>query len=223
MPFLNANGFWIEQQWNVARQRQKQLESNELIFVIDEIQKISNWSEMIKKLWDEDILNQVSIKLILLGSSRLLLQEGLTESLAGRFETIYMGHWSFAEMNEAFGWNINQFIWYGGYPGSATLIQDEQRWKRYVNDALVETSIARDILLLTRVDKPVLMRRLFELGCLYPGQILSLNKIMGQLQDAGNTTTLANYLHLLSTAGLLAGIEKFTAYKLTQRASSPKL
>lgn len=218
----NSDTTWIQQQWEVARLKWKQSGAKDYLFVIDEIQKINNWSETVKLLWDEDTRTNCPIKLILLGSSRLMLQAGLTESLAGRFEISYLGHWSFQEMQEAFGWDVNQFVWYGGYPGSAELISDENRWKKYVADSLIETSISKDILMLTRVDKPALMRRLFELGCLYSGQILSYNKILGQLLDAGNTTTLAHYLQLLDTAGLLGGIEKFAGDQIRQRGSSPK-
>lgn len=218
----NTDKIWLEQQWEIARLRIKQKESKEFLLVIDEIQKIYNWSEAIKMLWDQDSKNRTGIKVILLGSSRLLLQQGLTESLAGRFETIYLGHWSLNEMEKAFGWSENQFVWFGGYPGSAELIDEEARWKKYILDSLIETSISKDVLMLTRVDKPALMRRLFELGALYSGQILSYTKILGQLLDAGNTTTLAHYLYLLDTAGLLAGIEKFTGNQIRQRASSPK-
>ena len=218
----NSDTVWLTQQWENARLKWKQSEANELIFIVDEIQKIHNWSETIKLFWDEDTRKKLPIKVILLGSSRLLLQRGLTESLAGRFETNYMGHWSFTEMKNAFGWNANQFVWFGGYPGAAELIGNEERWKKYITDSLIETSISKDILMLSRVDKPALMHRLFELGCAYSGQILSYNKILGQLLDAGNTTTLSHYLNLLDTAGLLAGIEKFAADKIRQRASSPK-
>jgi predicted AAA+ superfamily ATPase len=159
---------------------------------------------------------------ILCGSSRLLLQRGLTESLAGRFETIHVMHWSFAEIEAAFGWNIGQYVYYGGYPGAAHLIDDEKRWKSYVRDSLIETSVSRDILMLTRIDKPALLKRLFELGALYSGHILSFTKIVGQLQDAGNTTTLANYLRLLSDCGLLCGLEKYAGETVRQRASTPK-
>jgi uncharacterized protein len=190
--------------------------------VIDEIQKIDNWSETVKLLWDMDSRNKLNLKVILLGSSRLLLQQGLTESLAGRFESTYMGHWSFDEMQRAFGWDVNQYVWFGGYPGSAALINDEERWKTYVQESLIETSISKDILMLTRVDKPALMKRLFELGCLYSGQILSYTKLLGQLQDAGNTTTLSHYLELLDTAGLLAGVGKYAPDVVRQRSSSPK-
>ena len=213
---------WLEQQWEAARIKLAQHEGKEFLLVIDEIQKIDNWSESIKLLWDSDTRNKLNLKVILLGSSRLLLQQGLTESLAGRFETTYMGHWAFEEMQQAFGWNENQYVWFGGYPGSAALIDDEDRWKTYVTQSLIETSISKDILMLTRVDKPALMKRLFELGCLYSGQILSYTKVLGQLQDAGNTTTLSHYLELLDTAGLLAGVEKYAPDVIRQRSSSPK-
>ncbi|QNN44539.1 ATP-binding protein [Pedobacter roseus] len=213
---------WIEQIWNNTREIMKEPDVNEYILVIDEIQKIDNWSEIVKRLWDEDMRNDVNIKVILLGSSRLLIQQGLTESLAGRFELTYLGHWSFAEMESAFGFTAEQYVWFGGYPGSAGLIIDEERWKSYVSNALIETSISKDILMLTRVDKPALMKRLFELGCLYSGQILSYTKIVGQLSDAGNTTTLSHYMELLDTAGLLGGIEKFAADVIRKRSSSPK-
>ena len=140
--------------------------------------KIENWSEIVKQQWDKDTRENINIKVILLGSSRLLIQKGLTESLAGRFETFYLGHWSFAEMKAAFEWSIEQYVYFGGYPGAASLITDEERWKNYMKDALIETSISKDILMLTRVDKPALLKRLFELGCLYSGQILSFTKIV---------------------------------------------
>lgn len=217
-----TNSAWITQIWESARLRMKVSGASVFLLVIDEIQKIDNWSEIVKQQWDRDTREKKNIKVILLGSSRLLIQKGLTESLAGRFETIYMGHWSFTEMQEAFGWSIQQYVYFGGYPGSATLISEEDRWKNYIKDSLIETSISKDILMLTRVDKPALLKRLFELGCLYSGQILSYTKILGQLQDAGNTTTLANYLKLLSNCGLLGGLDKYAGDIIRKRGSSPK-
>ena len=161
--------------------------------------------------------------MVLLGSAPLLIERGLSESLAGRFETLHLPHWSFAEMHAAFGYSLEDYLYFGGYPGAAPLAADPARWRRYVLDALVETSIARDVLLLTRVDKPALLRRLFELGCRYSGQVLSYTKMLGQLQDAGNTTTLAHYLDLLAAAGMLTGVQKFAGQAVRQRASSPKL
>ena len=213
---------WLAQQWETARQQMKIQQSTEFLLVIDEIQKIHNWSEMVKLLWDTDTRENRQLKVILLGSSRLLIQQGLTESLAGRFEATYMPHWSYREMRNAFNWTLEQYIWFGGYPGSGDLISDEERWKNYINNSLIETSISKDILMLTRIDKPALMRRLFELGCLYSGQILSFTKILGQLQDAGNTVTLSHYLELMDTAGLLGGIDKYAADVVRKRASSPK-
>lgn len=219
---VGSNPTWLEQIWETARIQLNMSPGSECLLVVDEIQKVENWSEIVKKLWDEDTHRNLNLKVLLLGSSRLLMQQGLTESLAGRFETIYLGHWSFVEMKESFGWSADQYVWFGGYPGSANLIDEEDRWKNYIRDSIIEASISRDILMLTRVDKPALMKRLFELGCLYSGQILSFTKIQGQLQDAGNTTTLSHYLHLLDTAGLLAGIDKFAGNIIRKRASSPK-
>ncbi|TKB98746.1 ATP-binding protein [Pedobacter cryophilus] len=217
-----SDSVWLTSLWESVRIKIKNEGIEEFLLVIDEIQKIDNWSEIVKKLWDQDSRENINIKIILLGSSRLLLQQGLTESLAGRFESTYVGHWSFKEMQDAFGFTANQYVWFGAYPGSVSLINEEERWKNYINNSLIETSISKDILMLTRVDKPALMKRLFELGCLYSGQILSYTKVQGQLQDAGNTTTLSHYLQLLDTAGLLAGIEKYAADVIRKRSSSPK-
>jgi predicted AAA+ superfamily ATPase len=213
---------WIELQWESARQKLVTSGENCFVLILDEIQKIADWSETVKRMWDEDSRRNISLHVILLGSSRLLLQTGMTESLAGRFEVMYIGHWSLGEMSEAFGWNAEQYAWFGGFPGAAGIIQDESRWKNYVLNSLAETSISKDILMMSRVDKPALMRRLFNIGCSYSGQILSFNKILGQLLDAGNTTTLSHYLTLLDSAGLLGGLEKFTGEKSRKRSSSPK-
>jgi predicted AAA+ superfamily ATPase len=212
---------WIEQQWQLARQEAKKNQNT--ILILDEIQKLSNWSSIVKQLWDEDTRNKLSLKVVLLGSTPLLLQHGLTESLAGRFEKIIATHWSYSEMRQAFNWTLDQYIYFGGYPGSASLIEDVNRWRSYIKDSLIETTISRDILLLNPINKPALLRYLFELACHYSGQILSYQKMMGQLQDAGNTTTLAHYLTLLSTAGMVTGISKFSGKLVRQRASSPKL
>jgi hypothetical protein len=218
----NSNNIWLNEVWETAIFKMKATGATEYLLVIDEIQKIDNWSETVKQLWDKDTREEINIKLVLLGSSRLLIQKGLTESLAGRFETFHLGHWSYPEMNAAFGWNIQQYIYFGGYPGSAFLINDEERWKNYIKDSMIETSISKDILMLTRIDKPALLKRLFELGSLYSGQILSYTKLMGQLQDAGNTTTLSHYLTLLSDCGLLGGLKKHAGNVIRKRSSSPK-
>lgn len=215
---------WINQQWDIARAlMRKGGRAGPALLIIDEVQKVQGWPETVKRLWDGDTAAGVPLIVLLSGSSPLLMQQGLTESLAGRFEIIPVTHWSYAEMNAAFGWSLEQFVYFGGYPGTASLIADEQRWRQYVVDSLIETTVSRDILLMARVDKPALLRRLFHLACEYSGQVLSYQKMLGQLQDAGNTTTLAHYLDLLKGAGLVAGLAKYSGQKIRQRGSSPKL
>ncbi len=218
-PTLRGAG-WIAQQWDAARLMG---EAEGSILVLDEVQKAAGWSESVKRLWDEDERARRPLKVVLLGSAPLLVERGLSESLAGRFEMLRLPHWSLVEMRAAFGWTLERFIFYGGYPGAAPLVEDPARWVRHVRDSLIETTIARDVLLLSRVDKPALLRRLFELGCRYSGQVLSYTKMLGQLQDAGNATTLAHYLDLLGAAGMLTGLPKYAGETVRQRASSPKL
>ncbi|MCK5132872.1 MAG: ATP-binding protein [Candidatus Sabulitectum sp.] len=211
---------WIEERWNAASiQNQK----TRTVLILDEIQKVANWSEIVKLLWDQEISSKTALTVVLLGSSALLIQKGLSESLAGRFELIRMGHWSFLEMQGSFGFNLDQFLIYGGYPGGADLIGDFHRWRSYILDSLIETSISKDILMMARVEKPILLRNLFMLACEYPCRILSYTKMLGQLQDTGNTTTLAHYLDLLQGAGLVAGLKKYSGSVVRKRGSSPKL
>ena len=212
---------WIAQQWDAARLDAR--ERTGALLVLDEVQKIPGWSETVKRLWDEDTRRRVPLKVVLLGSAPLLIADGLTESLAGRFEMLRLPHWSFSEMREAFGWDLERYLVFGGYPGAAPLVRDPARWSRYIADSLIETSIARDVLLLTRIDKPALLRRLFELACRYSGQVLSYTKMLGQLQDAGNSTTLAHYLELLAGAGMVCGLQKYAGDAARSRGSSPKL
>jgi len=212
---------WIAQQWEAARLSIVGPEG--AVLVLDEIQKIPAWSETVKRLWDEDTRARRPLRVVVLGSAPLLIAQGLTESLAGRFETLAVSHWSLAEMRAAFGWSLDEYVFHGGYPGAAPLIGEPERWSRYVLDSLIETSISRDVLLLTRVDKPALLRRLFELACRYSGQVLSYTKMLGQLQDAGNTTTLAHYLELLAGAGMVCGLPKYAGDVARSRGSSPKL
>lgn len=214
---------WIGQQWEAARLESGSSGKAGAVLVLDEIQKIPTWSETVKRLWDQDTRAKRPLKAVLLGSAPLLISQGLTESLAGRFELMHLPHWSFAEMRSAFGWSLEEYVFFGGYPGAAPLADEPSRWARYVADSLIETSIARDVLLLSRVDKPALLRRLFELACRYSGQILSYTKMLGQLQDAGNTTTLAHYLDLLAGAGMVCGLPKYAGDAARSRGSSPKL
>ena len=214
---------WIGNLWEAVRQQMLFAGQKEHLLVIDEVHKVENWSEQVKREWDEDTRNGLNIKVVLLGSSRLLLKKGLTESLMGRFELIRMTHWSYEEMRDAFGWSVSQYIYFGGYPGCADMIRDERRWQQYLADSIIAPSIDKDVVLTANIYKPALMRRLFELGCAYSGEELSLNKMMGQLQDAGNVTTLSNYLTLLNESALLAGLQKYAKDKVRRYSSVPKL
>ena len=227
--FFNADGVapddntWIATRWEDARALMRFGQSQEFLIVFDEIHKINNWSEQVKKEWDADSFNDVNMKVVLLGSSRLLLKKGLTESLAGRFELLPMSHWSYQEMHEAFGFDINQYVYYGGYPGSAAYLPNESRWRRYMRDSIVAPAIEKDVLQTTYIYKPALMHQLFRLGCAYSAEQLSYNKMLGQLQDAGNATTLVNYLEVLGESKLLIGLQKYAVDKSRKYRSIPKL
>ncbi len=214
---------WLQAQWLAARALVPDAPAVGVLLVIDEVQKIERWSEVIKRLWDEEQRAGSGLKVVLLGSTALGLQSGLSESLAGRFELIRAPHWSFGEMRDGFGFSLDEFFFFGGYPGAAGMIKDERRWGAYIRDAILEPSLSRDVLLLNRIDKPALLRSVMRLACDYSGQILSYQKMTGQLIDAGNTTTIAHYLDLLAGAGLAQGLERYSPGKVRQRRSSPKL
>ena len=220
---------WVQAHWQLAERRASAwdksphpaVENLPFLLVLDEIQLVAQWSGVIKGLWDGARARGVRMQVVLLGSAPLLVQQGLNESLTGRYELIRVAHWSFAEMNDAFGFTLDQYIHFGGYPGSANLIRDEARWRAYIRDALVEPSIEIDVLARARVDKPALLRRLFELGCNYSGQIVSLDNVSRTLGQ-GHTLTLAHHLTLLAQAGLLTGLQKYAAQTIRQRKSPPK-
>ena len=213
---------WISDCWNAARAKMRVEGLGELILVIDEIQKNTGWSEVVKKEWDTDTFYDVNLKVILLGSSRVMLDKGLADSLEGRFERIILSHWSFAEMRDAFGFTLDQFIYYGAYPGAAELIGDEDRWRDYITGSIVDATINKDILVNEKIAKPALLRQTFELSAAYSGMELSYNKMIGQLLDAGNTTTLAGYLNLLSQAGLVCALNKYAVDLARKKNSVPK-
>lgn len=218
-----TDSVWVSDCWATARNLMQLNGLAEMTLVIDEIQKIRNWSEIVKKEWDDDTFHDRNIKVLLLGISRVLLEKGLSESLAGRFEEIRMTHWSYAEMQECFGFTLEQYMYYGGYPGAAPLIYDEDRYQQYIQSAIVEATINKDILMDTPISKPALLRQTFELGASYSSNLLSLNKMLGALMDAGNTATLAGYLNLLGEAGMLCGLQKISIDKARAKASIPKL
>ena len=217
-----TNTAWISNCWAAIRSLKENKGWGSAILVIDEIQKIANWSEAVKKEWDADTFNDNNIKVLLLGSSRVLLEKGLSESLAGRFEEIRMTHWTYNEMKECFGLTLDQYIFYGGYPGAATLLNDSDRFEQYIQSSIIDATINKDILMDAPIGKPALLKQTFELGAAYSGNLLSLNKMLGSLQDSGNTSTLAGYVNLLNDSGLLCGLHKYSVDMSRRRASIPK-
>ena len=217
-----SNTAWVSNCWAAVRSLKENRGLEGIILVIDEIQKINNWSEVVKKEWDDDTFYDRNIKVLLLGSSRVLLERGLSESLGGRFEEIRMTHWSFPEMRDAFDFTLDQYLFYGGYPGAADLKNEQDRWEQYIQSAIIDATINKDILMDTPISKPALLRQTFELGAAYSGELLSLTKMLGALQDAGNTVTLAGYINLLNESGLLCGLQKYSIDTARRRASVPK-
>lgn len=226
---MNTDAAWLIRQWQEARVQASRADAP-FVLAIDEVQKIPHWSDTVKGLWDADRAAGLPMHVILLGSSPLLLQDGLTESLMGRFESIRMGHWSYGEMHAAFGLSLDEYSYFGGYPEpiATGLYRDEARWREFVSNSLIEPSIDKDILDLERVDRQPLLRQLFWLGCNYAGQILALDNMAQNLREKSedeeaHTGTVAKYLGLLGKAGLIVGLQKYSGSMLRQRTSSPKL
>lgn len=211
----------LERVWNSARQL---LESHsEVIISLDEIQKVPDWSSTVKYLWDEDTRTGRNIKVVLTGSSSLMLQHGLMESLKGRFELIPSTQWTFSECHDAFGYTLEEYLYFGGYPGASALTFDERRWRDYIRDSIIEPTITQDVLEMESIRKPALLRALFEVGAAYSAQEISYRKLLGQLDDRGNTDTVAHYLELLSCAGLMSGLKKYDEKIVKEKSSSPRL
>ena len=211
---------WVETEWMQARILTR--EGATAVLVLDEIQKVDGWSEVVKRLWDEDTWSGTNLLVVLSGSSSLLLKKGYAESLAGRFELVRSTHWSLTEMEEAFGYSYDDYLLYGGYPGAARLKHDYERWLEYMRDSIIEATISRDILQMEEVRRPALLRSLFLLGTHYSAQELSYRKILSQLDDKGNVSTLAHYLQLLDNAGLLCGLAKYDKSEAKGQGSSPR-
>ncbi len=219
---------WLVELWEAARREARKSEKG-FVLALDEVQYVPDWSRLVKGLWDRDQAEGTRLRVVVLGSAPWQMMTGISESLAGRFYPVKVRQWSLAEMEEAFGYTLDEYLFFGGYPRVARESIDRRRddsaeWRSYILGSILEPTLHRDILKLNRVTKPPLMRQLLELASYYSGQILSYNKMLGQLQDAGNTTTLARYLDLLAYAGLVAGLPKhYRRQGVPSRASSPKL
>ena len=206
---------WLLEQWQQAL-----LLGDGALLVVDEIQKIPNWPETIKALWDA---RPGRLRVLLLGSSALQIQAGVTESLAGRFELLRVHHWCFAELHAAFGYDLDRYLAFGGYPGAVALEGDDDRWYAYMKDAIVEAVIGKDILQSRKVANPALFRQAFEILCAYPAQEISYTKLLGQLQDRGNTDLVKYYIELYGGAFLLHALQKYSPKAWLSRSSSPKM
>ncbi len=212
---------WLHDHWSKARLLAQA--HGRCVLVIDEAQKIPNWSETVKRLWDEDTSTSVNLLVVLTGSSTMLLRKGLSESLAGRFEVLRAHHWSWSEMRDAFNITLDDYLTLGGYPGPMKLLPDSERWLLYIKESIIESTLALDVLQQERIDKPALLRNLFVLGTSLTSKIVSLQKLLGQLQDSGNAASIAHYLELLRDGGLLCGLQKYAGTIVRKRSASPKL
>lgn len=211
----------LEEIWGQAREMLGS--SPEVILSLDEIQKVPDWFSTVKFLWDEDTRRGNNIKVVATGSSALTLRGGMAESLKGRFEEIASTQWTLAECRDAFGYSLDDFLFFGGYPGAAALKDEPDRWFAYMHDSIIEPTITQDVLEMETVKKPALLRALFEIGAMYSAREISYRKLLGQLDDRGNTEVISHYLDLLSHAGLLSGLRKYDEKPLRSKTSSPRL
>ena len=221
----NVNRFdtsWIPNKWQQARMRMDIHSEQEHILIIDEVKKIKGWSEQVKKEWDEDSRNHRNLKVILLGSSRLLLQKGLEESLEGRFETIKMGYWDWQEMHDAFGFSMDEYVYFGGFPGLAPDIQDEDRWRNLMEDSIISPILTRDILEIEEIRNPALLRQVFELACTESAKELSLTKMQGTM-NSGTVPTIKNYLDILSKSMTVQPLQNYFPSRIKEKQSVPKM
>ena len=196
-----------------------------MVLILDEIQIIPRWSNIVKGLWDTDRREGYPLRVVILGSAPWRLMIGQNESLAGRFDSHRVTHWSLPEMTRAFGLTVEEFMFFGGYPNPFSIESEGITllpWRDYIINAILKPAIDRDIVGLTRIKNPALMRQLVDLAPRYSGQIISYNKLLGKLQDKGNATTLAGYLKLLSDASLIVGPRSILKVPAPKQNQPPK-
>ena len=213
---------WIANHWQEARMKMDLHGEREHILIIDEIQKILGWSEQVKAEWDADTRHKRNLKVILLGSSRILLQKGLDESLEGRFEPIKMGYWEWNEMKDAFGFTMQQYIYFGGFPGLAPDIHDEDRWRDLMEDSIITPILTRDILEIEEIRNPALLRQVFELACMESARELSLTKMQGAM-NSGTVPTIKSYLNILDQTMTVKPLQKYAPSPIKEKNSVPKM
>lgn len=222
-PEAGVPGYW-DRFWAGAESR---AERGTTIVLLDEIHLLPDWASSLKASWDRFRRRHLPIHIVATGSSGLRVTQGSRESLAGRFERIVFAHWSAAALASTFNVPtaeaVRQSVLFGTYPGAWDLARDEARWRAYIRDAIIEPAIGRDVLALGQVRRPGLLRQVFAVAVGSPAEIVSLQKIQGQLGDRGALETVAHYLELLRDAYLVAGLEKFTRRAVRRRAAPSKL
>jgi predicted AAA+ superfamily ATPase len=223
-PEAALPGFWERL---LARAEDVAAAEGRAVVLLDEAHLLHDWAGHLKGIWDRFRRRRTPVHVVATGSSSLHLAAGSRESLAGRFERITLAHWSASSIADAFHLAPEDaaelLVRMGSYPGAYPLRQDVPRWSAYVRDAILEPAIGRDILALAAVRRPALLRQVFAVAASSPAQIVSLQKIQGQLQDAGAIETVAHYLALLEEAFLVAPIPKFSVRTARRRAAPPKL
>ncbi len=223
-PEAALPGLW-ERVFGEAEETAKSI--GRAVVLLDEVHMLSKWAEHLKGATDRIRRRKIPIHVVATGSSALRLASGSRETLAGRFERITLTHWSASSLAEVFGFSskdaADQVVGMGSYPGAIALRDDVRRWAAYIRDAIVEPAIGRDILALASVRKPALLRQVFGVAASSPAQIVSLQKIQGQLQDPGALETIAHYLNLLEEAFLVAPVSKYANRAVRRRSSPPKL
>jgi predicted AAA+ superfamily ATPase len=223
-PEAALPGFW-ERLWTqaaeIARSQQKAL------LLLDEVQHVPDWAARLKAEWDRLRRHHTAIHVVATGSSALRVASGSRESLAGRFERLTLAHWTAVALRDTFSFPAAQvpdlFVRFGCYPGAVGLLGDPPRWRAYIRDAIIEPAVGRDVLAIGVIRRPALFRQVFVLCASVPAQIVSLQKLQGQLQDAGALETIAHYLSILEEAYLVTPVEKFSPRPLRRRAAPPKL
>ena len=222
-PEASLPGWW-EQQW----QRAEQLAQDRgAVLLIDEIQYLAHWSRLLKAGIDRLRRERIALHVVVSGSSSLHIGKGARETMAGRFERLQLLHWSAAELAERFGVSaakaVEQAVQYGSYPGAVSLLSNVNRWRDYVRHSIMEPAVGRDLMMLETIRRPALLRQVFALCTGHPSEIISLQKLCGQLTDKGSLETVAHYLHVLEEAYLVAAIPKYSEKALRQRSAPPKL
>lgn len=222
-PETSLSGWW-ENLWSKAERLTVRRMG---VLLIDEIQGLPDWSRLLKSKLDYIKRRRIPLHVVVSGSSALQLGLGTRETMAGRFERLRLLHWPARELMQRFqisaGAGVEQVVRFGSYPGAVALLPDYARWRDYIKDSIVEPAIGRDVLMMEAIRKPALLRQVFAVCVGHPAEIISIQKLCGQLTERGALDTVAHYLHILEEACLVAAVPKYSLKVVRQRAAPPKL